>query len=396
MQEAPPTPGEAEGAPGGGGTSDKGTSTDAAAASATAGISAGGRSSRGGGRPVCDSARVMRAALRALRLRLDKVGRRMSELDFDNRALMGRVSFFRSENSKLHQALEKERAKLRTLLDRAAGGPSSPPTDAASAAAAILAGGSSAASMPSAPSSAIIEQGPWPLVPSTPGRSSLLADMTPSTSSASLDTILGVRRLQPRKQQEAPPPPLPPPTPQRLPSPQQPQQTVVALASTPASPPMPPLQPPVLPAIPLSFFGQARRSTTSFQDGSEDPLFLFTDLFDDSSDESVTRNLAVSRQAPSTDTVPSTSTAPKMFSSNTTVASEVATSKDHPQEQPQPQPQPQPAQEPEPEPGSSTPPNPSDCKRIKLRTSTPQDEYKPPEISDVYEPKYSMSSSSLD
>ncbi|XP_077521634.1 uncharacterized protein LOC144132827 [Amblyomma americanum] len=396
MQESPPASGEAEGATGGEGTSDKGTSTEA-----TGG--AGARSSRAGGRPASDSARVMRTAMRALRLRLDKVGRRMSELDFDNRALMGRVTFFRSENSKLHLALEKERAKLRTLLDRAAGAPSSPPPEASAAAAALAVGGSSAASVPSAPSSAVIEQGPWPLVPSIPGRSGLLSDMmTPSTSSASLDTILSVRRLSPRKPQEALPPPLPPPTSQPLQSPQQQQQTVVALASATVSPPVPPLRPPAVPTLPLAFFGQGHRSTTSFQDGSEEPIILFTDLFDDSSDESANRNLAASRQAPSTDTVPSTSTAPKLFSSNTTVASEVATTKDQLQEQsqaqlePQVEPQHQPQPEQEPEQGSSTPPNPSDCKRIKLRTPTPQEEYKPPEISDVYEPKYSMSSSSLD
>ncbi|KAK8764157.1 hypothetical protein V5799_033237 [Amblyomma americanum] len=191
-------------------------------------------------------------------------------------ALMGRVTFFRSENSKLHLALEKERAKLRTLLDRAAGAPSSPPPEASAAAAALAVGGSSAASVPSAPSSAVIEQ--------------------------------------------------------------------------------------------------------------------------------ASRGHVLILSAPSTDTVPSTSTAPKLFSSNTTVASEVATTKDQLQEQeqsqaqlePQVEPQHQPQPEQEPEQGSSTPPNPSDCKRIKLRTPTPQEEYKPPEISDVYEPKYSMSSSSLD
>lgn len=412
---------------------------EAEGASATSGSGRGksgtteeGATSPRGGKLSTD--KVMRSALRVLKLRLDRVGRKLSELDFDNRALTGRVQFFRSENGKLHQALEKERAKARNSPDRlSAGSPagtsqggacaqggatSGSPTNASFSAAALLDGerGPPSGANVNAVSSTGIEQGPWPLSPSGPGRSCLLADMmTPSTSSASLDAILSPRRQLRNLQQEP-----------------QEQLAVIALASTAATPISPPrlaLPPPIPPALPVFTFGQPQRSNTSFQDVSEDPIFLFTDLFEDTSDESVNNNnLGISRQGPglvsssvtvqnaaSTDTVPSTSTAAKRFSSNTTVASDVAsTSRDqqldqqetqdqHDQQdqrdlqeqhdrkeqldQQEPHDQQQPLQDQQ---VSSTTSDPNSESKGTRSRSPLHDE------PDLYEPKYSMSSSSLD
>ncbi|KAH7972621.1 hypothetical protein HPB52_014191 [Rhipicephalus sanguineus] len=230
-----------------------------------------------GAKQPSDPTKIMRSALRVLKLRLDRVGRKLSELDFDNRVL------------------ENERIKVRNSPDRSSGaGPSSAhggatstsPTGASSSAGAILSGERGSPSGV-ANSNGIcptpVEREPWPLCPSAPGRSSLLADMmTPSTSSASLDAILGPRRQLRKMQQE-----------------QQEQHPVIALAST-VSPPVPPprlaLPPPIPATMPVFTFGQPQRSNTSFPDASEDPLFLFTDLFEDTSDESVNNNLSITRQ----------------------------------------------------------------------------------------------------
>ncbi|KAL1483441.1 hypothetical protein MTO96_033191 [Rhipicephalus appendiculatus] len=128
-----------------------GTSTGEAEAEGASASSGRGKSKTSeGAKQPSDPTKIMRSALRVLKLRLDRVGRKLSELDFDNRALMGRVQFFRSENCKLHQALEKERVKVRNSPDRSSGaGPSSAqggatcasPTGASTSAGAILSGG---------------------------------------------------------------------------------------------------------------------------------------------------------------------------------------------------------------------------------------------------------------
>ncbi|XP_065284385.1 uncharacterized protein [Dermacentor albipictus] len=421
---AGPTSGEAEA---------EGASATSGSGSGKSGTTEAATSPREG-KPASD--KVIKSALRVLKLRLDRVGRKLSELDFDNRALMGRVQFFRSENCKLHQALEKERIKARNSPDRTAGGPagtsyggacaqggatSGSPANASSSAAALLDGerGSPTGANVTAISSTGIEQEPWPLSPSTPGRSSLLTEMmTPSTSSASLDAILSHRRQL-----------------RRLPQEPQEQHAVIALASTattPISTPRLALPPPIPSTLPVFTFGQTQRSNTSFQDVSEDPIFLFTDLFEDTSDESVNNNLGISRQvrfragpglvsssvtvqnAASTDTVPSTSIAAKPFSSNTTVASDVAsTSRDQQLDQPEKQdphdrqdqhdlrePHDRKEQPDQREPNDQQP---LQDQQVSSTTSDPNSESKGtrsrsplPDEPDLYEPKYSMSSSSLD
>ncbi|XP_050037276.2 uncharacterized protein [Dermacentor andersoni] len=416
---AGPTSGEAEA---------EGASATSGSGSGKSGTAKGATGPRGGKPP---SDKVIKSALRVLKLRLDRVGRKLSELDFDNRALMGRVQFFRSENCKLHQALEKERTKARNSPDRTAGGPagtsfggacaqggatSGSPTNASSSAAALLDGErvSPTGANVTAISSTVIEQEPWPLSPSTPGRSSLLTDMmTPSTSSASLDAILSHRRQL-----------------RRLPQEPQEQHAVIALASTAATPISPPrlaLPPPIPSTLPVFTFGQTQRSNTSFQDVSEDPIFLFTDLFEDTSDESVNNNLGISRQGPglvsssvtvqnaaSTDTVPSTSIAAKPFSSNTTVASDVAsTSRDQQLDQPEKQdrqdrqdqhdPREQHDRKEQPDQREPNDQQQLQDQQVSSTTSDPNSESKGtrsrsplPDEPDLYEPKYSMSSSSLD
>lgn len=208
-----------------------------------------------GGRP--DTSKVMRSAVRALRFRLDRVGRRLSALNEENQTLFSRLAFLRCENAKLHQALDKERSKLKSVIDG-----TSTPTAAVSpmlstpTPTSLFSAGSSSAA---ATAVAAAEQDPWTLPSATPGRPRLLADaMSPSTSSASLDAILSPRRLLPAT------PGFPPPS----------QQVA---------------------GLPLSFFGnmQGPRSATSFQDVSEDPLFLCADLFEDNtSDDSMTTNVA--------------------------------------------------------------------------------------------------------
>ncbi|KAH7982401.1 hypothetical protein HPB52_004365 [Rhipicephalus sanguineus] len=175
------------------------TTGEAEAEGASASSGRGNSKTAEGAKQPSDPTKIMRSALRVLKLHLDRVGRKLSELDLDNHALMGRVQFFRSENCKLHQALEKERIKVRNSPDRSSGaGPSSAqggatsssPTGASSSAVAILSGERGSPSG-IANSNSIrptpVEQEPWPLCPSAPGRSSLLADMmTPSTSSRRL------------------------------------------------------------------------------------------------------------------------------------------------------------------------------------------------------------------
>ncbi|XP_037499760.1 uncharacterized protein LOC119373772 [Rhipicephalus sanguineus] len=174
--------------------------------------------------------------------------------------------------------------------------------------------------------------------------------------------------------------------------------------------------------MPVFTFGQPQRSNTSFPDASEDPLFLFTDLFEDTSDESVNNNLSITRQGPSlvssqhtvqnvsTETVPSTSTAARAFSSNTTVASDVASTsrdqqllcqpdkQDHRDAQDKPDLQDQldrhqdqhdqaPLQD---QHVSSTSSDPNSELKV-TRSRSPLNDGP-----DVYEPKYSRSSSSLD
>lgn len=404
---------------------------DAEGASASSGRGKGkrteGTTTPRGARQPSDN-KVMRSALRILKLRLDRVGRKLSELDFDNRALMGRVQFFLSENRKLHQALEKERVKLRNSPDRNSGaGPSTSgthgvarpgsPTDASPSAGAVLAAGPQGS--PSGIASAsglgptVIEQDTWQLCPSAPGRSNLLADMmTPSTSSASLDAILGPRRQLRRMQQEQ----------QARPE----QHPIIALASTispPMSPPRLALPPPVTAPLPMFTFGQQHRSNMSFQDVSDDPLFLFTDLFEDSSDESVNNNLNIAIQGPglvssqctvqnaSTETVPSTGTVAKLFPSNTTVASDVVTTStggQQPLDQPDNQDHQQDQQDQhdrqeqlefqdqheqaqlQDQQVSSTTSDPTSETKVARSRSPLHDE------PDAYEPKYSRSSSSLD
>ncbi|KAH7972531.1 hypothetical protein HPB52_013210 [Rhipicephalus sanguineus] len=161
--------------------------------------------------------------------------------------------------------------------------------------------------------------------------------------------------------------------------------------------------------MPVFTFGQPQRSNTSFPDASEDPLFLFTDLFEDTSDESVNNNLSITRQV-STETVPSTSTAARAFSSNTTVASDVASTsrdqqllcqpdkQDHRDAQDKPDLQDQldrhqdqhdqaPLQD---QHVSSTSSDPNSELKV-TRSRSPLNDGP-----DVYEPKYSRSSSSLD
>lgn len=403
---------------------------DAEGASASSGRGKGkrteGTASPRGARQPSDKNKVMRSALRILKLRLDRVGRKLSELDFDNRALMGRVQFFLSENRKLHQALEKERVKVRNSPDRSSGaGPSTSgthagarpgsPTDASSSAGAVLAAGPqgspSGIASASGLGTAVIEQhDTWQLCPSAPGRSNLLADMmTPSTSSASLDAILGPRRQLRRMQQEQ----------QARPE----QHPIIALASTiapPMSPPRLALPPPITAPLPMFTFGQQHRSNMSFQDVSDDPLFLFTDLFEDSSDESVNNNLNIAIQGQglvssqctvqnaSTETVPSTGTVAKLFPSNTTVASDVVTtstggqqplhqpdSQDHQQDQ-QDRPEQLEFQDQhdqaqlQDQQVSSTTSEPNSEPKVARSRSPLHDE------PDAYEPKYSRSSSSLD
>ncbi|KAL3223531.1 hypothetical protein MRX96_027306 [Rhipicephalus microplus] len=128
-----------------------GTATSEAEAEGASSSSGRGESKTAeGAKQPSDSTKIIKSALRFLKLRLDRVGRKLSELDFDNRALMGRLQFFHSENSKLHQALEKERAKVRNIPDRCSGaGPSSAqgsatsgsPTGASTSAGAIFSGG---------------------------------------------------------------------------------------------------------------------------------------------------------------------------------------------------------------------------------------------------------------
>lgn len=379
-----------------------GTTTGEAEAEGASSSSGRGESKTAeGAKQPSDSTKIIKSALRFLKLRLDRVGRKLSELDFDNRALMGRLQFFHSENSKLHQALEKERAKVRNIPDRCSGaGPSSAqgsatsgsPTGASTSAGAIFSGGRGS------PSGVANE--PWPLCPSVPGRSSVLGNMmTPSTSSASLDAILGPRR-QLRKMPHEPYP-------------------VIALAST-VAPPVPPppqlaLPSPIPVALPLHTFGPPQPSNTSFQDGSEEPLFLFTDLFENTSDESVNNNVSSTIQGPSlvssqrtvqnasTETVPSTSTAARAFSSNTTVASDVpSTSKD--QQLPD-QPDKQDHRDGQDQQHLQEQHHlvPLQDQRVSSTCSDPTSELKatgsrsPPHVGpDPYEPKYSMSSSSLD
>ncbi|KAL3223530.1 hypothetical protein MRX96_027305 [Rhipicephalus microplus] len=224
--------------------------------------------------------------------------------------------------------------------------------------------------------------------------------MTPSTSSASLDAILGPRR-QLRKMPHEPYP-------------------VIALAST-IAPPVPPPPPqlalpsPIPVALPLHTLGQPQPSNTSFQDGSEEPLFLFTDLFENTSDESVNNNVSSTIQGPSlvssqrtvqnvsTETVPSTSTAARAFSSNTTVASDVpSTSKDQqlPDQPDKPDHRDGQDQQHRQEEHHLVP---LQDQRVSSTCSDPNSELKatgsrsPPHVGpDPYEPKYSMSSSSLD
>ncbi|CAN8009534.1 unnamed protein product [Ixodes pacificus] len=318
-----------------------------------------------GGRP--DTSKVMRSAVRALRFRLDRVGRRLSALNEENQTLFSRLAFLRCENVKLHQArtsdlncdceatcadetalhdhaLDKERSKLKSVIDG-----TSTPTAAVSpmlstpTATSLFSAGSS-----SAPATAVAaaEQDPWTLPSATPGRPRLLADaMSPSTSSASLDAILSPRRL---------------------------------LTATPGSPP--PSQ--QVAGLPLSFFGNMRepRSATSFQDVSEDPLFLCADLFEDNtSDDSMTTNVAGSLKVGSTDAAASTSTAAKGFSSTSTVASDVTAG---PKDQQQTR--------------STTSLRPSERKRMKMRVSKDGEDAGMAEPEDRAEPKYSTSSSSLD
>ncbi|XP_075553913.1 uncharacterized protein LOC142586913 [Dermacentor variabilis] len=237
--------------------------------------------------------------------------------------------------------------------------------------------------------------------------------MTPSTSSASLDAILSHRRQL-----------------RRLPQEPQEQHAVIALASTAATPISPPrlaLPPPIPSTLPVFTFGQTQRSNTSFQDVSEDPIFLFTDLFEDTSDESVNNNLRISRQGPglvsssvtvqnaaSTDTVPSMSIAAKPFSSNTTVASDVAsTSRDQQLDQPEKQDRhdrqdqhdlrEQHDRKEQPDQREPNDQQPLQHQQVSSTTSDPNSESKGtrsrsplPDEPDLYEPKYSMSSSSLD
>ncbi|CAN8031934.1 unnamed protein product [Ixodes persulcatus] len=305
-----------------------------------------------GGRP--DTSKVMRSAVRALRFRLDRVGRRLSALNEENQTLFSRLAFLRCENAKLHQArmsdlyhdcaLDKERSKLKSVIDG-----TSTPTAAVSpmlstpTPTSLFSAGSSSAA---ATAVAAAEQDPWTLPSATPGRPRLLADaMSPSTSSASLDAILSPRRLLPAT------PGFPPPS----------QQVA---------------------GLPLSFFGnmQGPRSATSFQDVSEDPLFLCADLFEDNtSDDSMTTNVAGSLKAGSTDVAASTSTAAKAFSSTSTVASDVAAA---PKDQQQTR--------------STTSLRPSERKRMKMRVSKDGEDAGMAEPEDRAEPRYSTSSSSLD
>ncbi|KAL1483442.1 hypothetical protein MTO96_033192 [Rhipicephalus appendiculatus] len=225
--------------------------------------------------------------------------------------------------------------------------------------------------------------------------------MTPSTSSASLDTIFGPRRQLRKMQQE-----------------QQEPHPVIALAST-IAPPVPPprlaLPPPIPATLPLFTFGQPQPSNTSFQDGSEDPLFLFTDLFEDTSDESVNNNLSITRQGPSlvssqrtvqnasTETVPSTSTAARAFSSNTTVASDVASTSKDQQLLDQPDKQDHRDRQDQPDRQDQHDQAPLQCQQASSTSSDPNSEVKATrkrsplhDAPDPYELKYSMSSSSLD
>ncbi|XP_064485762.1 uncharacterized protein LOC135398272 isoform X2 [Ornithodoros turicata] len=173
-----------------------------------------------------DSMKVMRSAIRALRIRLDRVGRKMTTLNDENQMLSNRLTSLRMENAKLHQALEKERTRLKNIVDGAPGTPAN--------------------------SDAVADI--W--LPSG-GRASSLADgVTPSTSSASLDAILSTRRF--------------------LPS---------------TSSPLPQVTTP--------------RSATSFQDPLEDHLLLCTDLFDDGTSEDSLTTHAASKATLSADAVPS-------------------------------------------------------------------------------------------
>ncbi|CAN8000492.1 unnamed protein product [Ixodes hexagonus] len=290
-----------------------------------------------------DTSKVMRSAVRALRFRLDRVGRRLSALNDENQTLFSRLAFLRCENTKLHQArsaLDKERNKLKSVID----GTSTPtatasPVPSTPTPTSFFSPGAPSAS---ATVAGTADRDPWSLPSTTPGRPRLLADaMSPSTSSASLDAIMNPRRLLP---------------------------------ATPGSPPSSHL----MTGLPLSFFSNVRgpRSATSFQDASDDPLFLCAELFEDgTSDDSMTTNVAGSLRAHcaagSTDAVPSTST----------VASDAAT-----------------AASPRDQQYVSSPASlrPSERKRMKMRRASKDGEDGGAEPDDKVEPRYSTSSSSLD
>ncbi|XP_077536125.1 uncharacterized protein LOC144148459 [Haemaphysalis longicornis] len=334
--------------------------------------------------PLSDSARVMRMAIRALRLRLDRASRRITELSYDNQTLSSRLTFLRSENAKLHQALDKERVKLRTAAnastagtgaDAGVSGPGTAPGAVESggsptSTSAARSGSTMAASQPGAnASSTLTEQETWPLPTAHPGRSSLLVDvMTPSTSSASLEAI-----LIPWRRLSSPPPLLP----------LSPQQPTVAVMSPPPPPPLP-LAPSATPSAPVLCLGRGARSTASFQDVSEGPFFAFTDIFEDgSTEDSISVNPPGSRNAASSETVPLLSTAVKQASSDTTVAKcdEAATASTTAHDGPL-------------APGT---PQQNFLDRNRMNTGTPTREGARLQHTDkVYEPKYSVSTSSLD
>ncbi|XP_077537554.1 uncharacterized protein LOC144149785 [Haemaphysalis longicornis] len=227
-----------------------------------------------------------------------------------------------------------------------------------------------AASQPGAnASSTLTEQETWSLPTAHPGRSRLLVDvMTPSTSSASLEAI-----LVPWRRLSSPPPLLP----------LSPQQPTVAMMSPPPPPPLP-LAPSATPSAPVLCLRRGARSTASLQDASDGPFFAFTDIFEDgSTEESISVNAPGSRNAASSETVPLLSTAVKQASSDTAGAKcdEAATA-------------PTMAHDDALVPGT---PQQNLLDRNGMNTGTPTREGARLQDTDkVYEPKYSVSFSSLD
>ncbi|XP_077536789.1 uncharacterized protein LOC144149124 [Haemaphysalis longicornis] len=344
-------------------------------------------------RPMSESARVMRTAIRGLRLRLDTVGRRVTDLNYDNQTLTNRLKFLRCENARLHQALDKERAKLRAFLVDSSAAAAGADTNGPGGADGVVASGGSpedasllptaallpavrsgpltAASTADANTSTSVEQEAWPRPTAQRGRSSLLADaMNTSTSSASLDALL------PHRRRLSPPPPL---------LPLSPQQSSPVPVSVPPPPPPPPLPPPrsATPSAPVLGLNRGTQSTASIQDASAGPFFfMFTDIFEDgSSEESTSANAARDENAASSETMPSTSAAVKQVSSDTAVARSDAPATAPSMTQGDPE-----------APGTSQ----DSPKRGRTKSGTTarfgsslQD------AEDKYEPKYSLSSSSL-